>query len=99
MSRVMDYSVSSGVVRTFFVFLDLPTHVEYRVPDMPILPEGTHIDVEMDVRYPRDPRKTRSLDGPYVVHRRRLIFTTKRPDAMGLSQYLELQPVVNHSKG
>lgn len=89
---------TSGSVRTFFVFLDLPTHVEYRVPDMPIMSEGTQIDVEMDVRYPRDPRKMRPLDGPYVVHRRRLIFTTKRRDAMGLSQYLELKPVQG-SKG
>lgn len=90
---IPDSMTSSGLVRTFFVFMDLPTHVEYRVPDMPVMSEGTQIDVEMDAKYPRDPRKMRSLDGPYVVHRRRLIFTTKRPDAMGLSQYLELKPV------
>jgi hypothetical protein len=81
---------ASGVVPTFFVFLDLPRHVEFRAPDGPVLAEGTEVEFELTIRSTRDPRKTIPISGTHVLHRRVLRFGGKRP---GLSQYLEWKSV------
>jgi hypothetical protein len=75
------------------VFLDLPVHVEFRVTDMPLLPEGTEMHVRTSLRNPKDPSRVRKVDGTYVVRRRKLLYATDRPSTMGLSQYLEIEPL------
>lgn len=80
-------------MRTYLIFQDLPMHVEYRVDDMQLIPEGTEIHFKLDLRHPREPKRIRKIDDTYRVEKRRLIFSTDKSDAQGLSQYLELHPV------
>lgn len=72
-------------VRTFLVFRDLPIHVEYRVGNMPIVPEKTEIVFKISLRHPVSHDRVRKVDGTYTVAKRRLIMSDK-----GLTQYLEL---------
>lgn len=81
------------LVRTYLVFHDLPVHVEYRVSDMPLVPEGTQIDFRIDLRHPRNPKRVRKVNGAYVVQKRYLIYSSEKPRDQGLTQYLELDPV------
>lgn len=82
--------VGTESVRTYLVFQDLPVHVEYKVSDMPLIPEGTLICFKMDLRHPREPKRIRKVDGTYKVVKRRLIYSLEKPSAQGLTQYLEL---------
>lgn len=84
---------ADGSVRTVFVFLDLPRHVEYRVMDMPLMDEGAIIEFDTSLRDPRDPKRVRTVSGPYRIQRRVLRYSTSRPGMMGLTQFLELDPV------
>ena len=78
-----------GAVRTFFVFTDLPKHIEYRVQPMPLIPEGTVIRFErLSLRDPSNRRRVRVVDGEHSVLHRRLVYSP----ASGLLQYLELAP-------
>ena len=83
------------VVRTYLVFHDLPVHIEYRVGDMPLMPEGVLITFKVNLRHPREPKRIRKVDGTYKLIKRRLIFSSEKPDARGLTQYLELEPAEN----
>jgi hypothetical protein len=78
------------LVRTYLVFKDLPVHVEYRTNDMPLIPEGIEIRFKASLRHPNFPKRIRKMDGIYKVIKRRLIYSSDRPSAQGLSQYLEL---------
>lgn len=89
-------SSSSGLVRTFLVFLDLPVHYEFRASEMPLLEEGTKIEFDLELRNPKDPKRVRKVQGEYRVQRRKLVFGTSKPSVMGLSQYLELSPSNPH---
>jgi hypothetical protein len=84
--------VQGSGVRTFFIFTEFPSHVEHRVADMPLLPEGTTIHLSMSVRDPRTGQVV-AVQGPHEVASRKLVFNTTRQSLMGLSQYLELAPV------
>jgi hypothetical protein len=75
------------------VFLELPRHVEYRVDNMPLLPEGTVVEFSLNVKNPRDPTKSRDINGPYKVIRRKLKYLSDSSSKRGLSQYLEWEPV------
>lgn len=77
---------AAGGFRTYFVFLDLPTHVEIRAPDMPLLDPGTAVEFDIRVRHSKNPSATKHVSGPYVVERRVLRFGGAR---QGLVQYLE----------
>ena len=81
-----------SVVRTFFVFTDLPVHYEYRVHDMPLIPEGLEIEFDTVLENPKDPTLKRRVSGPYRV-RRKVRYSTSQPSKLGLTQYLELSPV------
>jgi len=85
-------AASDGKIRTVFVFLDLPRHVEYRVGDMPLLPEGTVVEFDTCLRSLNDAKKVRKVSGPYSVSRRVLKYSTSRVGLMGLTQYLEWSP-------
>ena len=71
------------------VFLDLPIHYEFRVSDIPLLPEGTVIEFNLTLKDPRS-RRQREVMGPYKVVRQKLVYNTARASSSGLSQYLEL---------
>ncbi len=93
---ILDSSVSEssrGGIRTFFIFLDLPQHLEFRVGEIPLLSEGIELELEIALKHPRNPRKIRRICGKHTIIRRVLKYTTTRSGLMGLSQYLELMPV------
>lgn len=79
-------------IRTFLVFLDLPIHYEFRVADIPILSEGMVIEFELDLVDPKS-RKKRRVEGPHVILRRKLVYSTSRSSSTGLTQYLELSKI------
>ncbi len=69
--------------RTYFIFLDLPVHVEYRVAGMPLLEEGQAIEFNMTIT---QTKKKLSIVGTYVCKRRLLKFGGRYP---GLTVYYE----------
>lgn len=82
-------SVGSGGLRTFFVFKDLPRHVEFHAGRVPLIPVGESIHMDIELRSPRDRTRTRKVEGLYVIGSRTLRYSA----AHGLTQYLELDPV------
>jgi hypothetical protein len=76
----------NGNVRTYLVFLDLPVHYEYRVPDMPMMTKGVVVEFFLTLKDPRT-RHSRLIEGPYEVTRCKLI------SLAGLTQYIELTRV------
>lgn len=83
-------STTNGSIKTYFVFLDLPRHVEFRVSDMPLLEEGTLMDFDLTIRSLKNPKKTIPIQGTHTLFRRVLKFGGKRP---GLAQFLEWKVV------
>lgn len=84
--------VKESGVRTYLVFLDLPIHYEFRVSDMPILAEGIVIEFDLSLQDPKS-RKSRRVEGPHVIARRKLVYSTSKPSNVGLTQYLEFSKV------
>jgi len=80
----------SSSVRTFFVFIDLPQHIEFRAGEMPLISKGTELELDMALRNPRNPKKVKRIQGVHNVVRSVLKYSSTRPPMMGLSQYLEL---------
>jgi len=87
-------SLMASSFRTFFVFLDLPFHVEYETYDFPVLDEGSVIEFRMSVRDPKNLKNSRKIEGEYRITSRKLVFETKNQSKTGFSQYLELEPAV-----
>lgn len=88
----MSSEASGGGVKTFFVFTDLPKHVEYKVHPMPLVPEGTVLRIDrVSLRDPADPRRVRIVEGEHRVVNRRLVYSASST-LSGLLQYLELAP-------
>ena len=85
--------VSGGNIRTFFIFLDLPQHLEFRAGEMPIMSSGDHIELDIALKHPRNHKKMRKINGKYLINQRILKYSSGRSNLMGLSQYLELKPV------
>lgn len=85
----------SGVVRTVFVFLDLPVHLEFRALQMPLVPEGLVIEFDdMKIRDPAGrPGREWTIQGPHRVARRKCVYSSRRPSLSGLTQYLEMRQV------
>jgi hypothetical protein len=81
------------LIRTYLVFKDLPVHVEYRVSDMPIVPEGVCIRFKVNLKHPRDLNRIRKVDGNYKVSKRLLVYSFENQCNKGLTQYLELDLV------
>lgn len=82
----------SGLVRTFFVFTNLPRHIEWRAAEMPVLHKGLVLELDIALKNPRHPARTRRVSGPHKITGVKLVYSTSRPEAMGLTQYLELAP-------
>jgi hypothetical protein len=86
-------SKGSGNVRTVFVFTEIPRHIEFRAGDLPILEEGTIVEMKLTIKNPRDPTKVRLVEGPHKVVRSILKYETGRASLGGLTQYLEWKSV------
>ena len=71
---------------TFFVFLDLPKHVEFRASSVPLLNVGDEVEFDLTIRSLKDPKRSIPISGLHRVERRFLKFGGKRP---GFSQYIE----------
>ena len=81
--------LNSGGIRTVFIFMDLPIHIEFRVGDCPILEKGTVVEFNAILKNPRDSSKSRHIEGPYEVNRSVLKYETGRAGFLGLTQYIE----------
>ncbi|OPZ36905.1 MAG: hypothetical protein BWY99_01962 [Synergistetes bacterium ADurb.BinA166] len=80
-------------MRTVLVFTDQAKHLEYRAGSMPLLEEKTVLDFDIQHGAHGPARKPLKISGAYRVSRRVLRYTTSRASLMGLTQYLELEPV------
>jgi len=76
-------------VRTIFVFINVPRHVEINAGYLPLIEEGVEMDFDFSFRSPKHPNLTRDISGTYVVERRVLRWSTSKPSRSGLTQYLE----------
>jgi hypothetical protein len=75
------------MIKTYFIFTDLPVHLEYRVHDLPLMQEKTIINFNISLKHPKDPTRIRAVNGEYTVSRNKLMYSSD-----GLVQYLELSP-------
>ena len=91
--KSFDVSVGSGNVRTVFIFTDLPIHIEFRAGELPILVTGTIVEFNATLKNPRDPTKSRRIEGPHIVRRSVLKYETGRAGLTGLTQYIEWKTV------
>ena len=80
----------SGTFPTYFVFLDLPKHIEFRFSDLPLMKEGTKVEFDMNIRNPRDPRRTKRICGLHIISRCVLKCGGKRT---GITQYIEWKSI------
>ena len=76
----------SGVFPTYFIFVDLPKHIEFRAQDLPILKEGTQMEFDITLRNPKDHNKQKKIQGMHIISRSLLKYGGKRS---GIVQYLE----------
>lgn len=88
----------SALVRTFFVFQDLPIHVEFKVSPLPMMEPGMVINMDVRLVHPKDPKRVREVKGDYKVQERKLVFRSEIKSP-GLTQYLELAPVNFNGSG
>jgi len=80
-------------VRTVIVFTDLPAHLEFRVGLTPILSPGSEIVFEQMTVRDKVTKRSRIIEGPYLIKRRILKYGS-RPGLAGFTQYLEIEPTV-----
>jgi len=78
-----------GGVRTVFVFLDVPKHVEFRAGDLPLMDVGTQVSFNMTLEDPQDRRRRWKIEGLYRVKKRLLKYENGRPSLSGMTQYIE----------
>jgi hypothetical protein len=90
--QVTTNSTSTGLIRTYVVFLDLPKHIEYRVTDLPLLQVNDSIEFNLNLRDPRNLTKIWKVNGLYIIFKRILKYCSDNSKKSGLTQYLEFQP-------
>lgn len=86
-----NFEKENQLVRSYFIFTDLPIHVEYAAGLLPLLDEGRVINFELSLKNPKHPKKVREVNGAYLVSKVKLTFAT-RDQKLGLTQYIELTP-------
>lgn len=79
-------------IRTVFIFIDLPIHFELRSEPLPILEKGTVIEFELLRINDPGAGRSKTISGPYVITRVKLVYSSKRPSLLGLTQYVEMLP-------
>jgi len=75
-------------MKTYWIFLDYPRHLEHRVADLPVMEEGTRIHMDFSLPPISKDNPPWVIRGEYRIFRRVL-----RHDAYGTAQYLEFSPV------
>lgn len=88
----IESSNESGV-KTYFVFLDLPQHLEIFAGSLPVLDVGTEVEYDLLVRNPKNPSAVRKIQGIYKVKERILKWKNLSKRRSGLIQYLEWEKV------
>ena len=88
--RILKIGVAPGVFPTYFVFIDLPHHIEYRSQDLPLLNEGTVVDFDIQILSLKDRRRVTPVQGPHILTRGVLKYGGKRH---GITQYLEWKSI------
>lgn len=83
-------SSSQGTFPTYFVFIDLPKHIEFRFQDLPILQEGLVMEFDLNIKNPKDPSRSRKIQGSHILNRCILKCGGKRA---GITQYIEWKAV------
>ena len=86
--------LGSGFIRTVFLFMDLPVHVELRAGPMPLIPVRTVIEFD-EIRIQDPTRRSRvwAVSGPHVVERTKFTYSSRRASLTGLTQFLEMKQV------
>lgn len=92
-AKTVDKVTAIGNVRTVLVFMDLPVHYEFVAQPMPLMEEGVVMNFDLTVEDLQDKRRKREINGPYQIKRRKLIYDSKTPSKLGLTQYLELDSI------
>ncbi len=85
--------MSSGCVRSVFIFTDLPRHIEFRAGNLPRLERGLEIEFDLTLKNPHDSQKSRHIEGFYRAKRVVMKYSTGKPSISGLTQYIEWEPV------
>lgn len=88
----LDLNSDPNLIRTIFVFTDVPKHLELRVGNFPLLAEGTLVEFDLSLRNPRNINKTRRISGTYKLTKKILKFSSNTPGKSGLTQYIEWSP-------
>lgn len=81
---------SSGAVRTYFVFLDLTNHIEFRVADLPLMVKDDQVSFDFSIRSRTNSNKIIKIQGAYLLKNRILKYGGKHP---GLTQYCEWEKI------
>jgi hypothetical protein len=74
-------------MRTVLIFTDIPSHYEYAVSDWPVLDVNDVIDLNIELRNPKDPTRFKKMDGDYMIIKKK----NKHSTSEGFIQYLELK--------
>lgn len=88
--KFQEFNREGGVFPTFFIFVDLPKHIEYRVQDMPFLKEGMLVDFDFSIKDSKNPKALKIIKGLHVLNKIIYKYGGKRP---GFSQYVEWKSV------
>jgi len=83
-------SKEEGIFPTFFIFMDLPKHLEYRVQNMPLLKEGMIVDFNLNINDLRSFRHPKIIKGNHIINKCVFKYGGKRP---GLVQYVEWKAI------
>jgi hypothetical protein len=81
-------SVSTGLIRTYVIFLDLPKHLEVRISDLPLMQINDIIEFDFNLKNPRDLTKSWKINGSYRISKRVLKYCSDNSKKSGLTQYL-----------
>lgn len=81
--------------QTYFVFLDLPQHLEILAGYLPLMDEGTEVEFDLSIRNPKNPSLTKKILGFYYIDRRVLNWKNSSKRKSGLIQYIEWKKKVD----
>lgn len=90
MERInLDIPDSGSGFRTFFIFSNIPIHIELFGGFLPLFSPGTQAEFNIQVKDPRNHRHEFPVVGLFEVSSRKLIYQTEISRKTGFSQYIE----------
>ncbi len=87
----MDTGHFGSGITTYFVFLDIPKHIEFRSPITSILPEGIEVAFDLSVVGVPDYHRKTLITGTWKLEKRLLKYGGKWD---GLRQYCEWRKIL-----